>query len=604
MISVIEKEVAFFRSFGWVQDPSNFRSLCNVVAVFDENSEVHKILKSEVLPRLVSKEDGLDGLLEALERRPVQIEYNKLVGTTPVPRNLARCNAIIQATVKGQGREFIGDWPADNFVRWAHAFGFLQYHYQTDSFSITEAGRRLSAVRPEHLVFPSDSKEEELSKEETLELTNAILAYPPASRILSLLMKENTHLTKFEIGKQLGFIGEGGFTSLPQNLLLQALATAETTSERSKMRMDWDGSSDKYARMIGKWLTKLKLVTQEPKYFKVPVYGQVKEEMIGQAFRITAQGYTAMNRSSGSSKHRKIPKNLCFEMLAAKGNDREFLRTRRAYIIKCLEERNTLTSSEEIQSYLENVGIHAGVQTILDDIQGIQNIGICILEQKGKFLLDDVLNDFIIPVRNKKGPTDLEEIKEELRAKLKLLSHEYLSLLDLAYDSKQNRLFEMKVIQLLTEECGFVGYHLGGSRRPDGILYIETCEEGFGIILDTKAYTNGYNLPISDADEMERYLRENAERNEVLNPNLWWEAFPGDIKKFHYLFVAGHFRGNYEAQIERLNVSGNVTGAAISVIRLLELAEMYKRNIVSSKNIEKILFFGQFFDEIISKVDW
>ena len=410
-------------------------------------------------------------------------------------------------------------------------------------------------------------------------------------------MEEDAHLTKFEIGKQLGFIGEGGFTSLPQNLLLQALATAETTAERSKMRMDWDGSSDKYARMIGKWLTKLKLVKQESKYFKVRAFQEEKEEMIGQAFKLTAQGYAAINRCNGNSKHRKLAKNVCFEMLAAKGADREFLRSRRAFIIKCLEEARREVSCEEILQYLAQVGIETGIQTILDDIHGIQNIGICIQERDGRFLLNDVIQDFTIPIAKRTKATGIEELKEQLRTELKELSHEYLSLIDLAYDSKQNRLFEMKVMQLLTEECGFIGYHLGGSRKPDGIFYTQGLKENYGVLLDTKAYTTGYNLPISDADEMERYLKENTERNEALNPNCWWNGFPGEIKRFHYLFVAGHFRGNYETHIERINMLRNVTGAAVSIVELLRMIELYKSGNVSSEKLEKMLFSTRSFDK-------
>jgi len=62
---------------------------------------------------------------------------------------------------------------------------------------------------------------------------------------------------------------------------------------------------------------------------------------------------------------------------------------------------------------------------------------------------------------------------DELREKLDTLSHEYLYLLDLAYDSKQNKLFEMKILELLINECGYKGLHLGGARKPDGIIYIQ-----------------------------------------------------------------------------------------------------------------------------------
>ena len=36
---------------------------------------------------------------------------------------------------------------------------------------------------------------------------------------------------KFELGKNLGFIGEDGFTSIPQDVLIMTLATTEDTKE-------------------------------------------------------------------------------------------------------------------------------------------------------------------------------------------------------------------------------------------------------------------------------------------------------------------------------------------------------------------------------------
>lgn len=593
MISVISTEANIFRSFGWVQDPSNFRSLCNVVAVFDETSSVHQILRDERLPALVNREDGLDDLVEALNKRPLKIEYSKLVGTTTVPRSQARCNAIIQAAVRGQGRDFIGDWPADNFVRWAHAFGFLSYDYNYDTFEITQAGRRLVQERAEYAEFPSDPKVEDLSEGEIYELTNAILAYPPAVRILSLLEEEETHLTKFEIGRQLGFVGDGGFTNLPQNLLLRALATASTTTERSKMRMDWDGSSDKYARMIGKWLAKLGLVEQKPKYFEVSVGAETKQEMIGQAFRITAKGYQAIQRSAGRAKYRKIAKNVCFEMLGGKGPDREFLRTRRAYILKLFVDMRKPVVLEQIARYLNEHNIPTNEQTIRDDIRGLNNIGLSVEETEQGYQLNDDINDFIIPIGKVVGPTNMEEVKEMLRQELKHISHEYLCLLDLAYDSKQNRLFEMKTMQLLIEECGFFGVHLGGSRRPDGILYTKGLEHNYGIIIDTKAYTSGYNLPISDADEMERYLKESALKNEMLNANCWWEQFPKGLESMYYLFVSGHFRGNFEMQLERISLLRENHGAAISITQLLRLAEKIKSEKISLESINSLVFIDK-----------
>ena len=104
MISVIPTQTTRFRTFGWVQDPSDFRSLCDVVAIFDKNSSKHCELKESIIPRLVEDRDGKAGLIEALEADPLRISYADLVGTSFTPRSAARCNGIVQGAVPGQVR--------------------------------------------------------------------------------------------------------------------------------------------------------------------------------------------------------------------------------------------------------------------------------------------------------------------------------------------------------------------------------------------------------------------------------------------------------------------------------------------------------------------
>ena len=79
--------------------------------------------------------------------------------------------------------------------------------------------------------------------------------------------------------------------------------------------------------------------------------------------------------------------------------------------------------------------------------------------------------DFVIPIIIKAEKSEFLIEKDKLREKLDTLPHDYLSMVDLAYDSKQNRLFEMKTIELLINECNYKGLHLGGTRKPDGIVY-------------------------------------------------------------------------------------------------------------------------------------
>ena len=590
MISVIPTHNKCFRAFGWVQDPSNLRSLCDVVAVFDANSNKHRDLLNTIIPKLVEERDGRDTLIKALQRTPLKMKYAELVGTSFSPRKMSRCNGIVQATVKGQGRDFIGDWPADNFVRWAHCFGFIKYDYAGDTFEITSKGLELTNAR---------GTDETISKKEKELLINAILAYPPAIRILNLLSEtEDTHLTKFEIGQQLGFIGEDGFTSMPQRILIRSLVNAEA-KDRKTMKVDWEGSSDKYARMIAGWLEKLGLVEKIPKTISVITAGKEYRETIGQAYMITANGITALRKANGKSRHKRIAKNVCWEMLATKGGDREYLRTRRGFILKYLSESKRSVSVLEIIGYLKSVNLNESENTILDDIKGLQNIGINILKKDDRFLYADEINDFVIPLPQSLTKSDLVETKETIREKMLNLSHEYLALIDLAYDSKQNRLFEMKTLDLLTEECDFQGLHLGGSRKPDGIIYTTgSCK--YGVIIDTKAYSKGYNLPISQADEMERYIGENQTRNEKVNPNKWWEHFADDVSEFYFMFVSGHFIGNFKSQIQRISRNKGINGTAVAVTSLLLCGEAYKAGRLTHETIRNEMFNNEEFIQPIS----
>ena len=578
MIELRKMENQNFRTFGWVQDPSDFESLIKVVSIFDNKSETHKELVNEKIDRLIEERDGKSHFLEVLNSIPLKIKYADLVGTSFTPRSSARCNGIVQATVKGQVRDFISDWPADNFVRWAQALGFIKYNYFDDSFEITEEGLNLTGAKT-------------IEEKEDI-LIDSLLSYPPAVRILNLL-SDGKVKTKFELGKNLGFIGEDGFTSIPQDVLIMTLATTEDTKERNKLRTDTEGSSDKYARMIAKWLSKLGLLVQVAKEVELNIGGKNYKEKIGQSYMITAKGIQSLNKVNGRSRHKRISKNISWEMLATKGTDRNYIRTRRALIIKSLIECKSGLTLEEIRDRLEIQTISELFTVVKDDIDGLINIGLNIEKIGEKYYFNDEINDFIIPIIENSEKSEFTQEKDNLREKLDTLSHEYLSLVDLAFDSQQNRLFEMKTVELLTKECNYKGVHLGGSRKPDGIIYTENSTDNYGVIIDTKAYSNGYNLPISQVDEMVRYVEENNKREKERNSNEWWKEFGDNINKFYFSFISGKFIGNIEEKLQRITIFTNVYGNAMTIITLLYLANEIKANRLKTMEVVK------YFDNIV-----
>lgn len=568
MENVLLKDIQI-RTFGWVQNPSDFDKLKKVVQVFDHTSDFHNELKTKIIPRLVEDRDGKDELISALSRKPLELTYAELKGTSFTPRSDARCNGIIQATVEGQSKEFTDDWSADGFVRWAHCLGFIDYNYYEDTFFITQLGLDFSSTKN--------------ANEEKDILIYAVLSYPPAVRILDLL-SNGEHLTKFELGKKLGFNGESGFTSLPLNILLDTLFMTDDGKEKNKIRTDWEGSSDKYARMISKWLEKLGLVKSERKVFTELIDGLTQQEHISHAFKITANGLKELRRARGINKAKRIEKRVSWEMFATKKVDKVYVRSRRANILKLLNS-NDIMSLEDIKKKLKELDFDENIGTIEADINGLISIGLNIVSSSRGYKLMDAINDFIIPQTNftPEDKSSIEEQKAEMRMHLKNVPHDFVELIEIAYDPSQNRLFEMKVMELFVSEYGFKGKHLGGSRKPDGAMY----STGFGVIVDTKAYKDGYSLPISQADEMERYVRENNERSLALNNNEWWNIYPKDVKDFKFLFVSGFFKGNFESQLQRISTSTGRNGAAISVEHLLLGAEYVKRGIVSHYDISK-----------------
>lgn len=560
------------RTFGWVQDPGKIENLRRTVEVFDDQSTTYLELIETLIPTLVEEQDGRDHFILELKRIPLKLKYKDLKGTAFTPRKDSRCNGIIQAAIKGQKREFISDWPADNFIRWAHALGFIHYDSGSDSFLITEFGLKYTKSEPD----TSDEKEI---------LSQAFLSYPPVMRVLNLLA-DGDHLTKFEIGKQLGFVGEDGFTNLPQNILVRSLAQIEDSKEKNKMLTDWEGTSDKYARMIARWLEYMGWITQEEKQV-VATFGNKKyKSSIPQAYLITPAGLKARRKGLGTNIQKRIPKNVFWEMLATKGKDRSYIRTRRSLILQEIAKKSVPVQA--LQQTLTNKGFDESETTIVNDLKGLEQIGLNIQQEQNGYFLRDTIQNLVIPSFATKETikSDIQESIDRCRELLSHVPHDYLVLIPLSFSGREgSRLFEMKTVELLVDQCGFDGLRLGETDRPDGLIFTQELTEDYGVIIDTKAYSKNFNIPRQEADKMTRYVNENIQRDARHSPK-WWEYFPADVNLFKFLFVSGKFGGRFQSQLQRISISTqDTTGAAITSYNLLLLAEEIAKKNIDLQNI-------------------
>lgn len=583
--------MAVKRTFGWVQNPGDLKKLKKVVGIFTAGSAENLDLVSNKLPLLLTygliSNDDYNDFIAELNKTDIEIDYSKLKGKGSGSRTRkdAICTGIIQAIIEAQQNKtysdvagnsitikkpYTDDWTAEGFLRWAISCGLLEYVKDDDKCKITPLGEEL-ANAPDN------------SPAETEALTKALLSYPPVIRILSLLEAQDEQ-TKFDLGSKLGFKGEMGFTSMPQDAYLCDYCEATTAGERTNVRSNEEGDSDKYARGIASWCMQMGWVESNQKDV-TETYRRKSYTAKLQTYSITRKGEKALIKARGNSSNPRLARVLMFEMLASnKVSSANYLRFVRACIIKALTSSDK--STDQLKKALKGYELDVDDTAIKDHIEGLISIGLEITENAGKYRLLDKIECLEIPARTECVKDNVVDIKDRVRNKLIHLDHKYLALIDLAYSdaasrAKKNadaREFEIQTADLFTKELSFNGQRLGDSRKPDVIISYGLD----GTIVDNKSYKDGFNISRTCADEMSRYINENNLRQKSLNPNEWWKDFDSTITAYTFLFITSYLKGQFEDQLEYVsNANGGIKGAAIGVESLLYLSEGIKAGRIS-----------------------
>ncbi len=583
--------MAVKRTFGWVQNPGDLKKLKKVVGIFKAGSAENLDLVSNKLPLLLTygliSNDDYNDFIAELNKTDIEIDYSKLKGKGSGSRTRkdAICTGIIQAIIEAQQNKtysdaagnsitikkpYTDDWTAEGFLRWAISCGLLEYVKGDDKCKITPLGEEL-ANAPDN------------SPAETEALTKALLSYPPVIRILSLLEAQDEQ-TKFDLGSKLGFKGEMGFTSMPQDAYLCDYCEATTAGERTNVRSNEEGDSDKYARGIASWCMQMGWVESNQKDV-TETYRRKSYTAKLQTYSITRKGEKALIKARGNSSNPRLARVLMFEMLASnKVSSANYLRFVRACIIKALTSSDK--STDQLKEALKGYELDVDDTAIKDHIEGLISIGLEITENAGKYRLLDKIECLEIPARTECVKDNVVDIKDRVRNKLIHLDHKYLALIDLAYSdaasrAKKNadaREFEIQTADLFTKELSFNGQRLGDSRKPDVIISYGLD----GTIVDNKSYKDGFNISRTCADEMSRYINENNLRQKSLNPNEWWKNFDSTITAYTFLFITSYLKGQFEDQLEYVsNANGGIKGAAIGVESLLYLSEGIKAGRIS-----------------------
>lgn len=570
------------RTFGLGQDVStDLLDIVRVPALFIKNSKIHKELEETRLKQVTldagAPKEIYDKLLNALSKD--YISDSELVSLGSKYGRKPYASGLIRAIFDGQRGPAIKDWPAKNYLAVAVGMGLIDLDYTTDTYHITDLGKEAVAL---------------LDKNDLDNLRNFMLErlyeYPYAAWLIRVVNTDrNKWYTKFDLGDNFGFIDEPGFSSLPEDLYVDAMFEAEYSKNKklkSQIKSNYESTADKYMRWLAGVLVKYNLLERKKKVYTRIIDG--KEYSVSlTSYKVTLQGVRSLNRVNGGSRFSRSIKRVRWEYLAPKVENAPKRKTARALMLKFLSEAPNGMTAEDMSVKINaiNSSLNSIADQVLDDAKGLNRLGIEISIDNKVLKLKEKLYDFIIPVKNNEtfDSTVADNLKNLILPKLKELDHKYLQAIDIAYKrfnttNHENTLLEVLSADLFTKEMDYHGKHLGGANKPDGFVY----DEETGWILDSKAYRDGFAVTAHTTDAMGRYIDQYRDRDDK---STWWEDFPKDLPQTYFAYVSGFYIGKYQEQLQDFENRKHMKGGLIEVAKLILLAEKYKENKITHDQI-------------------
>lgn len=592
--------------FGWIQNPTNFGKLKRTVSILIYGSPYHTFLLDSGLDYVQDLEIRKQ-LRMGLENNPVKITYEQMKGKASFPENYtgkpARAKQIPVGLAQISGgdnkkeKAWTDEWTSEGFLNWALTLNFIEVDEKSDLLYITTLGEKFVNTKDGTWKSKSNERTYQLSKEEKEFLIPVLMAYPPAVRFLQLLKDNNALsakgdtavLSKFKIGHELGFAGEPGFTSMDEDDWFEYL---HSSSDKSKVRQNIEGSADKWARTISSWLYSLDLIKKRR---LVKTIGGI-QEYTPNAYQLNGlKGERALKLANGNSSNPAIQKFVSWHMLATKVTNKNYVKLRRAYTVKAIQKFTTIKA---VSNYLKKYGLFSGEGVLKADLHGLIRFGLKLKYDDTKVIFRDSINDFKLPQLNitkELKDKHLEKIKNNLLNTLTEIDPSDIELVEMAWGKSETRsqntldatLFESKTVEIFKKYFKLDGDHLGHANKPDGVVYYGNT---FGILLDTKAYSNGYSIPVDQQREMVDYIKDVIKKDESVTPNKWWEAFPKNLSatNTYYLWVAGAFTGKYDTALKRTHNQTGMSGGAMDTQTLLILANQVSsgtRKVTSIPNL-------------------
>lgn len=474
-----------------------------------------------------------------------------------------------------------------NLAKWSYdarcraraicATGMANIDRNIQGYVLTPLGKELLKAPKSDQYFKN---ERVLCEEEKEIFKKGLLTNPPVIRVLTLLndarRNEQIPLSKYDIGAQLGFVGDEGFTHLD----------AEYVASTGGKFNDKEGSADKWARTIISWLVQVNWVNKND---SIELYGQ------------SLPVYTTVQQVDRILQYnaRSTVKNIPQEMLCSDANPlSELIQKRRCELLDVLSEAPHM-SEDQLRQTLHKRNIEIDTETLKFDIINLVQAGINIKKEATIYkLADNIKLDKI---------TEQTPITTTRADKLSIIEQNiqhYVSKYDeiipprlidnlIRYGSSgrdNSTQFEITVNRFFLH-MGYESQHLGqGNGRVADVIakYKDSMlPKSYGLIIDTKAYDK-YNFPVSDVRKMKEYIRTHM-------PELMQDMIP----KLAFAFISMDFTDT-NSHLEEIANETAVNGTAIDIYTLLALGADVKMQKISIGTIYESFTTNKRFEYAVS----
>lgn len=450
-------------------------------------------------------------------------------------------------------------WDARCRIKAACATGMIEIDRSCQGYRLTDLGRQL-CVAPKSEIHRNGNRV--LCDEEIELFRKGLLTNPPVIRVLSLLNDSrkngNGPMSKYDVGGQLGFVGDIGFTHFE----------AEFVVLNGKSFNDAEGDADKWARTILSWLTQVGWVKKSD---PIDVLGKPLQRFT------TIYDVDRVLQYGAASSVKYIPQ----EMLCSDHHPfTAVIQHRRVNILKKLSRVQYLPISDLLAKMIED-GIDTDEETLAFDILNLQRAGIRIFRERSYYRLADTIKLDEIEDVSIDAAQRVEGVEKKIEHYVTVYSDSLPPLLvdnliRYGYDGTNSAaLFEMTVDRFFSN-MGYQSTCLGqGHGRVADVIAkyrAPLAPNSYGLIIDAKAYEK-YTFPAGDIRKMKEYIQLHGT-----------ELLVDQIPKYAFAFISIAFNEPDE-KLKEIAEDTAVNGTAIDVFTLLEMGSKVAKQEISIASI-------------------